>query len=77
MTEHGIVRGCRSATAPERTYPARVVSTDPWLVCEIGGIRLVFPSARVIDGGPSQDGWLLVSGWVIDELARLGGRTAG
>jgi hypothetical protein len=67
------IKGCRSLTTPDRSCPVRVVSTEPWLVCEARGVRLVFPPVATAPER-AHDGWLLVSDWVIDELVRAGGK---
>jgi hypothetical protein len=40
--------------------------------CEAHGVRYVFPTTMGINRSCDPDGWLLVSHWVLDELARAG-----
>src|SRR5262249_19128246 len=62
--------GCRSMMHLARSCAVRVVRTDPWLVCEIQGVRVVLPRALGMSGDPACGAWLLVSDWAIDELTR-------
>ena len=48
----------------------RVVCTDPWLVCETGGVRVVLPPALGRNPDASHGTWLLVSDCAIDELMK-------
>jgi len=43
MEDVTAIKGCRSVTVPDRSCPMRIVSTEPWLVCEARGVRFVFP----------------------------------
>jgi hypothetical protein len=74
MEDPNAIKGCRSVTTPDRSCPVRIVSSEPWLVCEARGVRFVFPPSVATAPERAHDGWLLVSDWVIDELVRAGGK---
>jgi hypothetical protein len=48
MAESHMTRECRSMSNVARRCQLRVVSTEPWLICESGGLRFVLPEARAV-----------------------------
>jgi hypothetical protein len=62
-------RQCESMVQSDRQCLVRVVRTDPWLVCESGGVRFVLPAGLAGDGRLSDGGWLHVPEWVFDDWA--------
>ena len=48
MAESQMTRECRSMSNVARRCQVRVVSTEPWLICESGGLRFVLPEARAV-----------------------------
>lgn len=69
MTEFHRIRECRSMSDTARRCQVRVVSTEPWLVCERGGLRFLLPEALAVDGSTAETGSVLVPDWAFDELA--------
>jgi hypothetical protein len=69
MTEFHVIRECRSRTNAARRCEVRVVSTEPWVICERGGLRFLLPGALAVDGSAAEHGPVLVPDWTFNELA--------
>jgi hypothetical protein len=69
MAESHMPRECRSMSNVARRCQVRVVSTEPWLICESGGVRFVLPEARAVDGSTAEGGSVLIPEWAFNELA--------
>jgi len=69
MTEFQRIRECRSMSNAARRCQVRVVRTEPWLICESGGLRFLLPEALVVDGSSAENGSVLVPDWAFNELA--------
>ena len=69
MAESHMTRECRSMSNVARRCQVRVVSTEPWLICESGGLRFVLPEARAVDGSTAEKGSVLIPDWAFNELA--------
>jgi hypothetical protein len=52
-----------------RRCQVRVVSTEPWLICESGGLRFLLPEALAVPGTMAEHGSVLVPDWAFNELA--------
>jgi hypothetical protein len=46
-----------------------VVSTEPWVICERGGLRFLLPAALAVDASAAEHGPVLVPDWSFNELA--------
>jgi hypothetical protein len=69
MAELHRIRECRSMSNAARRCQVRVVSTEPWLICESGGLRFLLPEALAVDGSMAENGSVLVPDWAFNELA--------
>jgi hypothetical protein len=69
MAESHRTRECRSMSNVARRCQVRVVSTEPWLICESGGLRFLLPEALAVDGNMAERGSVLVPDWAFNELA--------
>jgi hypothetical protein len=69
MTELHLIRECRSMSNAARRCQVRVVSTEPWLICESGGLRFLLPEALAVDGSTAEKGSVLIPDWAFNELA--------
>jgi hypothetical protein len=69
MAECHMTRECRSMSNVARRCQVRVVSTEPWLICESGGLRFVLPEALAVAGSTAEGGPVLIPDWAFNELA--------
>lgn len=69
MAESHMTRECRSMSNAARRCLVRVVSTEPWLICESGGLRFLLPEVLAVDGSTAEHGSVLVPDWAFNELA--------
>ena len=69
MAEFHMTRECRSMSNVARRCQVRVVSTEPRLICQSGGLRFVLPEARAVDGSTAEKGSVLIPDWAFNELA--------
>jgi hypothetical protein len=69
MVESHRIRECRSMSNGARRCQVRVISTEPWLICESGGLRFLLPEALAVDGSMTENGSVLVPDWAFNELA--------
>jgi len=70
MAESHMTRECRSMSNVARRCQVRVVSTEPWLICESGGLRFLLPEALAVEGSTAEGGGsVLVPDWAFNELA--------
>ena len=69
MAEFHMTRECRSMSNVARRCQVRVVSTEPRLICQSGGLRFVLPEARAVDGSAAERRSVLIPEWAFNELA--------
>ena len=69
MAEFHRIRECRAMSNAARRCQVRVVSTEPWLICESGGLRFLLPEALAVEGSSAENGSVLVPDWAFNELA--------
>src|SRR5262245_21011393 len=60
---------CKSMRNAARRCQVRIVSTEPWLICESGGLRFLLPEAFAVDRSTADPGSVLIPDWAFNELA--------
>jgi hypothetical protein len=66
---HKSIAEGRSMRNAARRCQVRVVSTEPWLICESGGLRFLLPEALAVAGRTAEQGSVLIPDWAFNELA--------
>jgi hypothetical protein len=69
----GFQRESRSVSNAARRCLVRLVSTEPWLICETGGLRFLGPDALAVDGSTAEHGSVFVADWAFSERAAARG----